>query len=245
MKTALITGASGAIGLEMVKIFARKGFFITAQYNMKGENLYSLIDELKKENVENQIMPVQADFTDIDSAIKLYQEHIKAYSHVDVLINNAGVDFYAQVQDLTVSDYEKIFSINVKAPMLLTSLCSKNMVERKSGKVIFISSIWGINGGSYESLYSASKSSLIAYSKALAKELGPSNINVNCICPGVIKSPMNDGYTKEEIHDLIDRTPLCRLGSPSDVGELALFLASEKSNFITGQSIVIDGGFIL
>ncbi len=245
MKTALITGASGAIGLEMVKIFARNGYFITAQYNKKGEKLYSLIEELKKENIENQIMPVQADFLDDNSSLRLYNEHIKAYSHVDVLINNAGIDFYAQVQDLTECDYEKVFSINVKAPMLLTSLCSKNMVERKSGKIIFISSIWGVNGGSYESLYSASKSSLIGYSKALAKELGPSNINVNCICPGVIKSTMNDGYTKEEIQDLIDRTPLNRLGNPSDVGELALFLASEKASFITGQSIVIDGGFIL
>lgn len=245
MKTALITGASGAIGLEMVKIFARNGYFITAQYNKKGEKLYSLIEELKKENIENKILLVQADFTDSNSIKELYSQHIKSYSHVDVLINNAGVDFYAQVQDLTEEDYEKVFSINVKAPMLLTSLCAKNMVDRKSGKIIFISSIWGVSGGSYESLYSASKSSLIAYSKALAKELGPSNINVNCICPGVIKSPMNDGYTKEEIQDLIDRTPLNRLGNPSDVGELALFLASEKSNFITGQSIVIDGGFIL
>ncbi|MBQ7339619.1 MAG: SDR family oxidoreductase [Clostridia bacterium] len=245
MKTALITGASGAIGLEMVKIFARNGYFITAQYNKKGENLFNLIEELKKENIENQIMPVKADFSVSQSIENLYFEHIKTYSHVDVLINNAGVDFYAQVQDLKECDYQRVFDINVKAPMLLTSLCAKNMVERKSGKIIFISSIWGVNGGSYESLYSASKSSLIAYSKALAKELGPSNINVNCICPGVIKSPMNDGYTEEEIQDLIDRTPLGKIGSPSDVGELALFLSSEKSNFITGQSIVIDGGFIL
>ena len=119
------------------------------------------------------------------------------------------------------------------------------MIERKFGKILFVSSIWGKAGGSLESVYSASKSAMIGYVKALAKEVGPSSINVNCVCPGVIRSKMNEGYTESEMQELIDRTPLCRIGEPNEIAEIIYFLCSEKASFITGQTLTVDGGFIL
>lgn len=245
MKTAIITGGSGAIGIEIVKSFVLDGYCVTAQYNSNREPIDNLISWLKSQGIENRILPIRADFNKIEQVKSLFLEHIKAFGQIDVLVNNAGVDFYCQAQDLLEEDYDRVFNINTKAPIFLTSLSAEKMIEKKSGKIIFISSIWGISGGSIESVYSASKSSLIGYCKALAKELGPSNIRVNCVCPGVIKSPMNDGYSKEEIDNIIEKTPLSRLGEPKDVAESVLFLASEKASFITGQTLTIDGGFIL
>ena len=119
------------------------------------------------------------------------------------------------------------------------------MIDRKSGKIVNVSSIWGKDGASMESCYSASKSALIGFTKALAKEVGPSGINVNCVCPGVIDTKMNARFSKEEMQDLINETPLLRLGKASEIAELIYFLSSEKANFITGQIITADGGFTL
>ena len=245
MKTAIITGSSGAIGIQTLKTFVRNGYYVTAQYNKNRATIDSLILELEKEGIKNQINVVQADFLDISQVERLYNEHIKTFKTVDVLINNAGVDFYSLAQEISCEDYDRLVNINERAPIILSALALKSMIERKFGKVLFVSSIWGASGGSFESLYSATKSSLIGYTKALAKEVGPSNINVNCVCPGVIESPMNEGYSQEEMQDIIDRTPISRIGKPQEVAELLLFLASEKASFITGQIITIDGGFTL
>lgn len=245
MKTAIITGSSGAIGIEVLKTFVENGYYVTAQYNKNRASIDALILQLEKEGIKDRINVVQADFLDISQVERLYNEHIKVFKTVDVLINNAGVDFYSLAQDVCCEDYDRVVNINERAPIMLSALVLKNMIEQKFGKVLFVSSIWGASGGSFESLYSASKSSLIGYTKALAKEVGPSNINVNCICPGVIESPMNEGYSQEEMQDIIDRTPISRIGKPQDVAELLLFLASERASFITGQTITIDGGFTL
>ncbi len=245
MKTALITGASGAIGRETVKTFIKNGYFVTAQYNSDYSGILSLKEELEKEGFIGYLNPVKADFSKKGEADNLIKEHINAFKKVDVLVNNAGVDLYKMAQDTTEDEWDTLFDINVKASYILTREALKSMIERKSGKILFVSSIWGVAGGSLECCYSATKSALIGYAKALAKEVGPSNINVNCICPGVIRSPMNEGYTDEEMRDIISRTPLGRIGEPSEIAEIIYFLCSEKASFITGQAITCDGGFIL
>ena len=245
MKSAIVTGASGAIGREIVKTLALNGYRVTAQYNSNKNAIVSLIEELRNLNVKDAITLVQADFCEENSVKKVFEAHLNNYNGVDLLVNNAGVDHYGLAQDICYKDYDRIMNVNQKAPIALTALVLDKMIEQKSGNILFISSIWGSVGGSFESVYSASKSSLIGYSKALAKEVGPSNVRVNCICPGVIKSPMNDGYSKEEINQIIEKTPLQKIGEPSDVAKLVNFLASDISAFITGQTITIDGGFTL
>ncbi len=245
MKTAIITGASSGIGYQTVKTFIENEYFVTAQYNKNQAGMDSLVAEVTAMGKKDYILPVKVDFALEKEVEKVYRTHITNFKHIDALVNNAGVDLYCQAQFTENSAWDKTFDINVKAPFILTKLALNDMVERKNGKVVFVSSIWGVAGGSLESAYSASKSALIGYTKALAKEMGLSNINVNCVCPGVIDTPMNAGYTKEEIADIIDRTPLARIGKPSEVAQLIYFLCSEQSSFITGQSIVIDGGFIL
>ncbi len=245
MKTALITGASGAIGRETVKTFIKKGFFVTAQYNLDYSSIQSLKEELEKDGYAGYLNAVKADFSKKGEADNLIKAHLGSFNHIDVLVNNAGVDLYKQVQDTNEEDWDRLFDINVKSCHLLTKEAIKSMIERKSGKILFVSSIWGVAGGSLESCYSATKSALIGYAKALAKEVGPSNVNVNCICPGVIRSPMNDGYTEEEMQDIISRIPLGRIGDPKEIAEIIYFLCSDSANYITGQAITCDGGFIL
>ena len=245
MKTALITGASGAIGRETVKSFIKRGFFVTAQYNSDYSSIQSLQKELEDEGYIGYLNPVKADFSQKGEAEKLINAHFASFKHIDVLVNNAGVDLYLQAQDTTEDDWDRLFDINVKACHLLTKNALNDMIERKFGKILFVSSIWGVAGGSLESCYSATKSALIGYAKALAKEVGPSNINVNCICPGVIRSPMNDGYTDEEMRDIVSRIPLGRIGEPKEIAEIIYFLCSDSANYITGQTITCDGGFIL
>ncbi len=245
MKTALITGASGAIGRETVRTFVKNGYFVTAQYNLNSLGVLSLIEELEKEGYSAMVRPIQADFSIKGEAERLFKEHVKTFKHIDVLINNAGIDLYKQAQDTTEEEWDKLFNVNLKACYLLTKEALNGMIEKKSGKILFVSSIWGQAGGSLESCYSATKSALIGYAKALAKEVGPSNINVNCVCPGVIRSAMNEGFTKEEMQEIIYKTPLGRIGEPNEIAELIYFLCGEKASFITGQAIICDGGFIL
>lgn len=245
MKTALITGASGAIGRETVKTFIKQGYYVTAQYNSDEKSINLLREELEKEGFSNFLNAVKADFSKKGEAERVYAEHKKCFPSIDVLVSNAGVDLYKTADETTEDEWDTLFNVNVKASFLLTKEALKDMISKKSGKILFVSSIWGVSGGSYESCYSATKSALIGYAKALAKEVGPSNINVNCICPGVVKSPMNDGYTEEEMQDIINRTPLNRIATPSEIAEIIYFLCSEKASFITGQALVCDGGFIL
>ena len=133
----------------------------------------------------------------------------------------------------------------MKSIFLITNSVLKGMISAKSGSIVNISSMWGLTGSSMEVAYSSSKSAIIGYTKALAKEVGPCNINVNCVCPGVIKTPMNAHLSKSDIDELIDQTPLARLGECQDVAELVYFLSSQKASFITGQIISCDGGFAL
>ena len=167
------------------------------------------------------------------------------FGQPDVLINNAGVSSQQLFTDVTEEEYDRIMDTNLKGPFLCTKEVLPGMIYRKSGCIINISSMWGQVGGSCETIYSASKAGLIGLTKALAKEEGPSGIRVNCIAPGVIDTKMNAMHSEETMQALKEETPLERIGTPQDIANAALFLASDQASFITGQVLGVNGGMII
>ncbi|MBQ6728218.1 MAG: SDR family oxidoreductase [Clostridia bacterium] len=238
MKTALITGASGAIGGALAEKFIENGYFVVGGFN-KGE---SKAKELEK-RYKDLFFGVHADLKSECEINALYGFAKKNFGHVDALILNAGVDVYKLLTDTTTEEWDDIFSINVRAGFILSKLCLPEMIKRQRGKIVFVSSVWGKLGASMETAYSASKAALIGLTKALAKEVAPSGVCVNCVCPGVIASEMNARFSKEEMAEIISRTPVGRIGKPEEIAELCAYLCSEKADFITGQDFSVDGGF--
>ena len=200
-------------------------------------------NDLNESGYNGYFFPVKADLNNTEDIENLFSYAQKNFGHIDCFVGIAGVDLYKLLTDTKYSELDNIFNINVRANFILSKLCLKKMIERKYGKIIYVSSIWGEKGASMETAYSSSKFALNGLAKSLAKEVAPSNICVNTVCPGVIDTPMNSRFSKEEMDDLINRTPLKKLGKPEDVANLILYLASDKADFITGQSITIDGGF--
>ena len=241
-KTALITGGATGIGRATAKLFLSNGYNVVAVYNKSESDAISLKDELK--NIGDNFMIIKADLTNYSEVESLFNQIYSRYKKVDVVVNNAGVALFSQVQDTTLADYDKLFDVNMKSIFIVNNFALKSMLSNKYGKIVNVSSMWGERGASCEVVYSASKSAVIGYTKALAKEVGLSNINVNCVLPGVIDTRMNNRLTDEDKKDLADSTALNRLGTPFDVANAIFFLASDEASFITGQSLGVDGGFI-
>lgn len=242
MKTIILTGASGGIGAEIAKTLANEDVNLILVYNSNENSVVKLFNEIKTLcNCENY----KCNLTEVNEIENLVNYVILKYKKIDCLVNCAGVSLFKQIQDHTEEDYNFIMNTNFKSTFFLTSKVSKFMISEKCGKIINISSMWGTVGSSMESLYSASKSAINNLTLSLAKELGPSNIQVNTICPGLIDTQMNANLTKETVEDIVNSTPLNRIGTPKDVANLVEFLLSEKASFITGQIITIDGGFSL
>lgn len=241
MKTILITGASGGIGSEIAKQFAKDNNTVILVYNKHK----SPIEKLKREFKNCNLQVFKCDLTKTESINSMIKEVIKSNKKIDILINCAGISKFQLIQDTTEQDYYKVFDNNLKSTIMLTSAVSKFMISEKSGNIINISSIWGVVGSSMESLYSASKGAINTFTKSLAKELGPSNIKVNAVCPGLINTSMNKNLNQETIKGIVDCTPLNRIGEPKDVANLVEFLCDDKASFITGQIITVDGGLTL
>lgn len=234
MKNALITGASRGIGEATARRLAKAGFNVYIGYDKSRERAEALAAELGGR-------AVRADVSDPSQVTELYD----VIGAVDVLVCNAGISHYGLFSELSYAEWRRIFAVNVDGAFNCIQAALPHMLAKKSGSIITISSAWGVHGASMEAAYSASKAALIGLTKALAKELGPSGIRVNSIAPGVIETDMLSDFSAADKAALIDQTPLCRLGSPDDVARLALFLASDSSDFITGQVIGSDGGFAL
>ena len=241
MKTILITGASGGIGSEIAKQFAKDNNNVILVYNKHK----SPIEKLKREFKNCNLQVFKCDLTKTESINSMIKEIIKSNKKIDILINCAGISKFQLIQDTAEQDYYSVFDNNLKSTIMLTSAVSKYMISEKSGNIINISSIWGVVGSSMESLYSASKGAINTFTKSLAKELGPSNIKVNAVCPGLINTSMNKNLNQETIKGIVDCTPLNRIGEPKDVANLVEFLCDDKASFITGQIITIDGGLTL
>ncbi len=245
MKKVFISGASGAIGGAIAKKFLDNGYTVIAHYNTDKAGIDALIDYAKSQNALERIFSVQADLSKSKQVSSMLESLTKSFKSIDVVVNNAGVGLYKLITDTTESEWDKLFAVNIKSAYQINNAFLGGMVSKGQGRIINISSMWGSVGASMEVAYSASKSALIGYTKALAKELAPSNITVNCVCPGVINTPMNARFSKEEMEELISETPLGRLGEPIDIANIVWFLSQEQSSFITGQIITVDGGFTL
>lgn len=241
-KNVLITGAGTGIGKETALLFAKNGYNVILSCNKS----YNLAVELSKEIIKMGVksLVVKADLTIPAEIDNMFCEIYNNFSKIDVVVNNAGVSHIAQIQDTSLTDYNKIFDVNMKSIFLINNHVLPKMIENKWGRIINVSSMWGERGASCEVVYSASKSALIGYTKALAKEVGLSGITVNCVLPGVIDTEMNANLSDNDIKEIIDSTSVGRIGKPIDVANAILFLASDNSSFITGQSLGVDGGFI-
>lgn len=240
-KTALITGASHGIGREIAKTFAENGFRVIINYNNSEKEALSLENELKALGCD--CIALKADVSNENSVNTMFSEAFKFSTNIDVLVNNAGIALTKLFCDTSLSDWNNVIGTNITGTFNCCKAVAPSMIKNHCGKIINISSVWGVHGASCEVAYSASKAAIIGFTKALAKELGPCNINVNCIAPGVIDTKMNLELSIDDFSKLKNATPMSRIGTPKDIAEATLFLASDKANFITGQIISIDGGF--
>lgn len=238
MKNVLITGASRGIGKECARAFAKENYRVFINYNKSEKEALDLAEEING-------IAIKCDVSNSKDIKNMFSFIETNYGGIDVLINNAGISKIKLLTDTTEEEYNEVFDTNMKSVYLVTKSALPYMINKKMGKIINISSMWGITGASMEVIYSASKAAVIGFTKALSKELGPSNINVNCIAPGVINTDMNKHLDEETLIYLSNETPLMRLGKTEDVAGAALFLASDNSSFITGQVLSVDGGITI
>ncbi len=242
MKTVVVTGASKGIGRAVAKEFANNGYNVVICYNKSVSDAQQLLNEVSQ---TTRAIAVKVDVSNEDDVKNMVEITKKTFGNIDVLVNCAGVSDTRLLIDSTKDDYDFVFDTNMRGTYNTCKLVGREMLSNQSGKIINISSIWGVLGGSCESVYSASKGAIIAFTKALAKELGPNGINVNAVAPGFIQTDMTKNVTEEIRQEIMDNSALGRLGTPEDVAGVVSFLASEKSNFITGQVISVDGGWLL
>lgn len=238
-KTVIITGASRGIGNACARLFCENGYNVVANYFKSESEALALAEDYKT------VLPLCADVSDEKQVDEMFDAAFKRFGRVDVLINNAGVAMQKLFTDTSKGEWDKLFGVNVGGVFNCSRAAARLMIREHRGKIINISSVWGVTGASCEVAYSASKAAVIGFTKALAKELGPAGICVNCIAPGVIDTDMNKNLDSETINGLIDETPLQKLGTPLDIAQASLFLASEKADFITGQILGVNGGFLI
>ncbi len=234
-KNVLITGGSRGIGRELVRAFSKKGYRVAFTY-------YSSLKEAESISKEFGAAAFSVDFKDLSSVIEFSETIEKEFGEIDVLINNAGVSNYGLFQDITLVDYNKMFSVNFDSMFFMTQKIVPSMIRKKNGAIINISSVWGQTGASTEVLYSCTKAAVIGFTKALAKELAPSGVCVNCIAPGVVDTDMMSAFTEDEKDALAEEIPLGRFTTTSEIAKLALFLSEGGCESLTGQVIGINGG---
>lgn len=243
-KVVLVSGAGRGIGAGICEAFSRQpDTIVFLHYNSSEEKAGRLQMRLKEEGCDVRLK--KADLRSEEEIVCMVREILEDCGHIDVLVNNAAVAEQKLYTDITAEDWDRIFDINVKGMFLLTREVLSAMLWEKQGRIINISSIWGICGGSMEVAYSASKAAVIGMTKALAKEAGPSGITVNCVAPGVIDTDMNASLSEETMELLKEETPLGQIGKPEDVAGCVTFLASEQARFITGQILSPNGGIVI
>lgn len=238
-KVIIITGASRGIGKEIAKGLSKKGYQIIANYNKSEEQAIELKEELAQENIKIDIF--KADVSKRKEAEELVKYTINKYGKIDVLINNAGISQIKEFTQITDKDWDNIINTNLNSVFYMSQEACKNMIHNKKGCIINISSIWGLIGASCEVHYSVSKAGIDAMTKSLAKEMGPSNIRVNSIAPGIINTEMNKELSEEEINNIKEEIPLEKIGKSQDIEKCIEWLIEDE--YTTGQIISINGGW--
>ena len=236
MKRVLITGGSRGIGAACVRKFRAAGDEVVFLYNKSVAQARALAEE-------TGAIAIQIDVADGEALAVAVREAERRLGGIDVLVNNAGISLVGLLTDMSDDEWKRLLDVNLSAAVIASREASRKMVNQKSGRIINIGSVWGRVGASCEVAYSATKAGLEGLTRALAKELGPSGITVNCVEPGVIATDMNAGFDEATLSALCEETPLCRIGQPKDVANAVFWLASEGASFVTGQILGVDGGF--
>ena len=240
-KTVIVTGGSRGIGAEIVKKLARDNYRVILNYNKSENEAKNIKEDLQKNNINIEIF--KADVSKREEVKGLIDFAINKFGKIDVLINNAGISQAKLFTDLTDEDWNNMIQTNLTSAFYCTQEAIKNMISRKEGLIINISSIWGVTGSSCEVHYSVAKAGIDGMTKALAKEVGPSNIRVNSIAPGIIDTDMNKTYTDKEIKDIIEDIPLNKIGKKVDIARCVEWLIEDE--YTTGQVISINGGWLI
>lgn len=238
-KVILVTGGARGIGAAIVKQMAEAGWAVCLCYRYSKESAETL------ENAFTDVWAIRADVRNRKEVEAMVEQCLNHFGRIDAVVNNAGIAQSRLFTDITADEWDEMLDTHLKGAFNVTQSVLPHMISEKRGKIINIASIWGMVGASCEVHYSTAKAGLIGMTKALAKEVGPSNIQVNCVAPGIIDTDMMAEFSEEDRSVLRDETPLMRLGIPEDVAYVVAFLASERASFITGQVISPNGGFVI
>ena len=241
MSTAIVTGGTRGIGKAIVKELAKKGINVVINYNTSKTQAEKLQEELKNKGYKVEIYKV--DVSKREEVKELIEFTEKKFGNIDILVNNAGIDQFKLFTDITDEDWNNIIQTNLTSTFYTTQETVKNMIKNKKGCIINISSIWGITGAACEVAYSVSKAGIDGLTKSLAKELGPSNIRVNSVAPGIIITDMNKNFTKKEIEEINNQIPMGRFGTPEEIAKCVNWLIEDT--YTTGQIISPNGGWVI
>ena len=242
-RTVLITGGSRGIGAACVGAFARAGWSVVVLYRRAEEAAEALCARLRGEGLD--VSCRRCDVSRRAEVFRTVNDLLRTYHRFDALVNNAGVAHIGLFTDMTEAQWDALFAVNVKGAFNVTQAVLPSMISQGSGAIVNVSSMWGEVGASCEVAYSAAKAALIGMTKALAKEVGPSGVRVNCVSPGVIDTDMNAELTEADLAALAEETPLGRTGRAEEVAEAALYLCGEGASFITGQVLGVSGGLVV
>ena len=242
-KNVLVTGASRGIGKSIALELASKGANVAVNYAGSEERAQAVVEEIEKMGVKS--FKIQADVSKEADVKMMIKEVIKQFSNLDILVNNAGITKDNLLMRMKEDEFDQVIDINLKGVFLCTKAVTRPMMKQRSGKIINVASIVGVSGNPGQANYVAAKAGVIGMTKSVAQELASRNILVNAVAPGFISTDMTDALTSEQQDAILSRIPLAKLGTPEDVAKVVRFLASDDANYLTGQTIHVDGGMVM